>query len=785
MTTYTCLIVPDDPEQRTKIPTAKQYKLMFFYRTYTAQIESAVDDVVTLQCKAFKRHSTDVATVFTCTMTRREFEEKSTQPDFVVTKRQLTPVDDELYVMNFKTRNKAVHRMLTVSQTNIFTNLNKCFIRCGADIVKWYVYTSVKISGAHAPYTYTNICTVIDQHHCNRHIVSNEQSHVLNVFDLYRDTFGGSHDRLRAQVDMAIEYATVARESMGKLIGVYHKFNQVRDINPSTIAFCSLKYFDVLHTMFQSVTDILTVEDSTIDAAFEDYEKSVKDVSEEGVMHVKKLLSETVRYEPYNREVHSGYNFPTTSSSMDRQKRQHGVTTPMSCGKLAKSVINDTVLEESPSRVIKGCNAFTIATLCNANNKMILSGEPVKNILANRYGISVDRAFVSTPVRNYYEYGVLEDPAEMDEPYSNPTPLKAVLKHVQNPSMASFNRYVKAFHTNTPKTTFNEIICPRYPIFALVIDVDAKDLVSSFYNNTVADTWPVRDRLVQDMTNLMPEFLQFFNHDMTGETPLCYAYESWPSTSNHVKVGLRLVYRFKRLVFKHKGVVQRFLAAFANFVYRRIKSVGCSIDSKIYAGTDVCHSIRLPMNYKKDNQRRLVPLHVRTSREFLPSTGLVHARHPHMDSDNHVRVMSEIGDVTELISQHSRSALQYKLMIKSKQTASTMDMTTYEDHTFFFMSILQSVLMGAIHSTSSGGGVETDMLTGVHKEGRSRRYKLTPLIRWCCHREHDDANGNPCKYFISVNPDGVTYCLFMWCFGCKYHKVYKGSIDMKDATAST
>lgn len=772
-----------------------------------------------IKCQCFSKVTPKTQTVFTMTFkteeTFKDFVSSST--DMVVPRSMLRVVENGLYVFNPITQAPTINRTLVTSQTNIFSLLNKSFIKSGSDPVKWYVFSAARLVAGdptELPYTFTNIKALLNQYHCiPKHsgvdaAPAGPRRHSDNVFGIYETSFGGG--LLLDQINLTSEYISVARVGTQRLGGVYDSFNSVRDIVTSgSVSFANLQFYESLTSRFPSVLDVLLSSANSEEEdkkAVEHYKTTVSAVNDSGCEHIKEYLRKTSTFDDYTPEKHYGYTFPPKKSLLGVVD---GMTPIMSCGQLTKNVMNGKdMFPNSICNIIKGTNVYSLSGLCNSNRKLLMSGERVQDLLRTVHSITTNVPILASPIAKEqgYRYCTLLSPSKLDDTYTDVTALTAVTRHTQDPSMVSYNTYSRAFRGRCPSLTLNEVINPRMTVFSLAIDVDDRDLINTFYSTSVSDTWPHRAEVVRVMKEAMTDFVSTIDpsgvilggSDATRGAFSCYSYESRPDNAKHTKVGLRFIYKFCRLAFKDTTVVRDLLKAFRFFVCRKAKSIGCSIDEAIYS-SEQGHLLRLPMmgkhiNGDKSLSRQLIPLFVEATNAFKPSAGLVHMEHPTFDRET-ARVLTSIGDISDLVTKYSPKDAEFFLLNKKggmqrnrwwkKQTPADDDDTSLKcNYTTFFNGLLDNVLMPAVWARGAGGGLPQDTFQEVRRRiGKTGdEYAIIPAIKWCTLREHVNPHGNPCRYFLNVRKDD-TFSMSMFCYGCGVDSaIYVGDLP-KHATS--
>ncbi|RUS71493.1 hypothetical protein EGW08_020744 [Elysia chlorotica] len=401
------------------------------------------------------------------------------------------------------------------------------------------------------------------------------------------------------------------------------------------------------------------------------------------------------------------------------------MTEPACCLELVKSVLNKQLFSNSFIKSIRINSAHQVAQLCNSNRRTILTKTPVKDLLRDA-NVVTNVPFIASvqPVSEVdykrhkyhrrYKYQLVGNVSAMDEPYVRASPLKELKEHVEKKSSNTFNAYLKGYMKyrdrsqlrylkkgqRFPVTTMNEIIVPNMPIYTLIVDIDAKDLVNVFYPRTdneekfeqttqpQLDSWLVRERIHRALKDVMTEYLTLFplHEDNSIE---CALFESIPESLKiqPSKVGLHAVYKFSHLVFLNSEVAASFLRGFDFFLFRKEKSVGGTIDFGVYPSNLSPHQLRLTLNSKNSivpvgeyyvggdsdpliMSRPLLPLCESMSKTYIkPSCSLVHLEHRLLaENREDIVVLTDVGDVTDLATKFSPLDAEFNLLKKRSGT---------------------------------------------------------------------------------------------------------------------
>ncbi|KAK3761535.1 hypothetical protein RRG08_010259 [Elysia crispata] len=773
----------------------------------------SANDAVVLRCKCFSKTAVELQTVFTKSFrSTEEFTSflSATDADnnLVVHRKDLTMVLNVLQRYNVAQRKLVPNKSLVVSQTNIFSTLDKSFVKCG-EPVKWYVITATRLvvgDVKEMPYPYTSIRTHMQQYLTSHKDLSTTSGQgwsatmadgpgnraTDDVFVVYSKTFGG--DKVHRFIDLASEALTAACVTAKRIGDIYSDFNGDRGmVKCNSVTYANLRFYESLSERFGSVLDILLSTKDTWEQDMEHvlkYREQIKTVSDEGRENIVRYISDTIEFEKYNPSVHRGYDFESEEEAKLRRTTPCGVTEPPQySGDMTQSVLKKNLFVDSLCKQIKGMSVTALSSLCNSNRTTLMSGESVLDILRGKHGVKTNTAFMGVPQARGYHYCRMVAKDKLTTQYASKRALDLVKRHLANPSMTTYNDYCRAFGKEVPRMHLNEIINNFMTVFAVSLDVDSPGLVNQFYSRTTDNAWPARENLVYALEDAMAEFMSILdcprasNGKPMDKRFVCHVFESKPSSPDVDKVGLRVIYRFKRMVIKNTEVLCRFITAFKFFLSRKVPAVAFALDISMYCTSG--RMLRLPMNYKLDrNQsvKQLLPLFVRMSSQFTPACGLIHAPTAYL-ANNGVKVLSDIGDITTLI----RTAETEEFNIRRKQTKAQKVMIAKGDRrgrrqscsdeaeetnvpfdnnlTEYFTNILHTEIIPAIHSM--GGGYADEKLLEVRRKVGIQidEYSITPLIHWCVSRPHRNPQGNPCRYFIKVYPDGH-WSLCSFCFAC-------------------
>lgn len=784
---YSCLAVPfedDMSKVKPRLDTASRIRLMFPYR-HTARIDLP-GTAVLLKCKCFSRAAVDVKLIFTKAFGTEEEFEASVEEDLILPRNELTEVAGGLRLFSLQCQREVVDRSLVITQTNIYSLLTKSFMASGPDAVKWYVYASSRMvvgDWDEMPVSYPPLKPFMASYMKTVTPATPRRTDVRSsegIFSTYANNFGGS--RVFALVNYASEVVAAACASSRRIGAIYREYNAERTaITCNSVTYANLAFYKDLGERFGSILDILH---STQDTAEEDerrvaaYRTRIRTVSDRGAVEIRRYLRDTTSYEAYDpTSVHSRYRFDEGNTALP-----NGLTEPAGCGQMCKDMLGEDMFTESMCKQIRGTSVASLSSLCNSDRTSLMTGEPIKPVLEKVHNLPVNTAFVGVPNgRGGYKYSRLINHRKLSKLYVSASAMHAVAAHAENPTMASYHRYRTLMARECGKTALNELINPHMTVYILSIDVDDEELTASFYRPGTADGWVARQKVVDALEAAMGEFMEVIDQrEVLGESRRefhCQVFESTPPDANVKKVGLRVIYRFKHLIFKNTKVLNNFIRAFKFFLVRRIPSVAYSIDVHMYASA--AGMMRLPMTYKMASGkyvRQLVPLFTSVNRAFTPVFGLVHSPHHLLAPHEEVKVMTSMGNISNLIKTAEKE--EFKLRVENRAKRKIKRRGDEEDGvvldvdvtTRFFRSLLESgAVMAAIHE--KGGGVREESLTDVQRRVSARscgeEYLFAPPIHWCTVRSHRDPMGNPCKYFVKIGEDKSTYSLWMYCFACR------------------
>ena len=801
---------------------------MFFYKHKVPT--TANDPEVILLCKCFCKDSVNMLTIFT-----KRFKNDSEFTKFVsrddtniVSLNELREVEETLHKTNvldalFK---KVVNRSLYVSQTNIFSVLNKSYIKCNSDAVKWYIFTSIRLVVGEEdenPFTFANLIPVLSKYYSlpkgdlkpfsidENGSLLDKKNVIGDVYSTYTNWFGGA--KMLNYLLLTTEVLCMSKMIMKKLMKIYDQYRTCREVSSANISFANSKYYDMLRGRFETVLDVLDSIDEDPEISqkhMEDYNRALDAINNNGSEYIRAFLSNSVKYEQYDPEKHSSYKFDENYTLMN------GITPLDSCGNVCKELLKEDLFPHSISKCIRGNTINMIAKLCNSNMSHLVCDEKIKDTVRHRHNIPTDTAFVAAPFKRHgYLCGKIINKSLLDEGYTNISSLKKIKLHNKNPSIPTYNDYSRSLREKSTKLCLNEIIVPRMPLYTLSIDVDDKELGDKFYMTEPKKSWLARIKVIELCEKIMMKYLKWvraYEEDFT-----CQLYESRPDSLEECsRVGLRVIYQFKRLAFKDSDVVKFFLKGFKYMMKRYCSSLGYGIDEAIY-GTPNGHHLRLPMQGKQYIEgvnpklsRQLVPLFTRPNASFKPSFGLVHALHNKLEKEN-LLVMSKIGDITSLEKKYSPRNAEFDILInkrKKRKTAvdsktklwlskdsddndvslssspSNQSPTSPHSQIDEFTQTRQKFVFDYLHSImndeilnqimSQGGGYLNCEFTGLKrslgKSSQGDEYCLIPNILWCTRRKHMVVERNPCRYYVKIYPEEKLYRVSTICFGCGPHK---------------
>lgn len=781
---YSCLIVPLQTGTKrcsaVKLQTADSFRLMFFFR-HSKGIDRSGNEArgaaVVIRCKCFCKVAPQVemSTVFRLRCkSEDDFDNLLSTDEVIVNKRRLEMQPRQLSMYSIEKKSYIDNRALVTSQTNIFSALNTSFVKCNSDPVTWYICTASRMvvgDKDEMPYPYPTIVPYMLQYNCSSkttvvQTASKRKNAYDDIFATYTQIFGG--DKLMSYVDLATETLRASCLAAGRFGDIYNSYNTDRVVTECpSVTYANLEFFSDMHARFPSVLSLLmSITDSrNKDQEYVDsYRRKIKTLADRGGEDIRKYIRDTTRFRQYDPRVHSSYEYDETTGC-----DTNGLTPNKSCGQISLDIMKGDPFPNSLCKQIKGTTVAAVSYLCNSDRTLLMTGEKVKSILHSRLKMPINTPFFGVPIGRGFQFCRLINPQKLRQKFTHNNTLRLVKRHIMKPSMDSYNAYSRSFDTNCPKIALNEIINLHMPVYSVCIDVDSKELVRSFYNTEVSDSWPVRARIIKGMEDAMTEFLSIV--DQTGQLGdnrrefVMYAYESKPERVDIVKVGLRFIYKFKHLVFKNTEVLYNFLVAFKFFLSKKIPAVAFYMDMKMLKPS--AGMLRTAMSRKLINNtycRQLMPLFVSQSFSFVVAQTLFHTRHGYLAKDD-VMVLDNIGNITNLIK--SARAEEFTLQKKVKKARLARAPVLPSDGCIgYFKSILESRIMPAIWA--SGGGYDDEILTDVRRKAGHdfADYDLFPRIHWCTIRAHRNPQGNPCRYYIRVNRDEGTFSLCMFCFGC-------------------
>lgn len=829
------------------LTTSSHLKLMFLYQHPIENDEPDTKKPVCIECKAFSTTSPDMWTPFLLKFTSDAVfkEERKRNPHLSFPRSRFITLKNILMISPLGKSSKPVpNRTMKMRRSDITAALTRSFNKCNFDAKKWYITTALRLVVGESNTWYHNITfpvvkSIIDNYHQmigghdiqqtlddfeEENSVANKGTsdhHTKQIHRVYKDAV---EKHLESLLSLTTEYGGVVKRVFDSLTGTYKTFNQRVDaVTSNTVTFANLLYHDMIKQRYPSVLEIIHEENTAErdDVLLQKYISELKTINDSGCEHIKTFLKQTVEFEPFDSIRHKGYVFTNQDKSACVIER--GTTEEESIGNIYKKIVHSDLFPHSFSKKIKGTNIFSTVQLCNSNNACLMTGQPVKDILQKK-GImvnipilcSIEPEEMTVHKKLYqpiYRFCILKDPVGLDMPYLKNAPNLEIQLHVQNPSMQTFSKYAEKYiktalvsktkkeKTIIPRRALNEIIAPNFPIYTLSIDIDDPELVNAFYNNTEQNTWNVRSRLIRSMTDLMNTYLSLFHSHLPKQNKTtCCGFESIPDNNVHKKVGLRLLFRFSHLIFKNSKVVQNFIKGYIYFVSKQEKSVGSSIDTAIYGSK--CHQLRLthmakklyvPKDqlYKKTKMsvlhmsRPLLPLFIQKDASMLcPSFSLVHKEHRGFCRDDGAVVLTEIGNIDELVSKYSPQDAEFNLLRQrslkreKKRGSFQEDSMIYsspdimsgiddkylaKDYSSYFNSILHSILLPTIYGFG-GGVVLKDFLYFSRRS--PTQYILYPSIPWCVKRGHQRPYQNKCRYTINILSATHEFVLNSYCFGC-------------------
>lgn len=784
---YSCLVYPYDTEftQALKLQNCKTFKTLF----YVKHKQCNSPDGVLLNMKCIGRKIAAV-TVFTKVYDSeseflRDISRRSEGGAPVFSLDEVYQIPHTLSLYSVINRETVDNLLLKTSQTNILTLLNKSFTKSDSDPVTWYVNVCCKLlcgDNSELP----NVLCMRRFTRCFQSVISDIDATVVtnkirlakgvshDIIALYEAVFGGQN---------IVEYITLARMiisvstlAMQNTINVYKAFNSDRHTNiGGCLTFANSQFIDTLNDMFKTPSDLLTSEylqKDKLDDKVKEFWDIVKRVASQGSTEIVQFLKDNIRVTDFDPQKHSCYNLTPPTDRGDMTK--YGTTPPEWSGPIAKRIIpTENPFPGSMCKQFRGVNSMVLASLCNSDRVMVMSGEPVKKVLQRLHGVQyINRPMLSVARDNGYQYCILIDKNALDVQFATRKIITAIKKHTQNPSMITYSDVIDAFD-EVPSLYFNEVINDHLTVFTLPLDIDSAELISTLYSSENTDTWELRAKIHDRMKSEMVDYLQMLNHDGTLTTGgnggsldfTCSCFESRPD-SKITKVGLRVIFRFKGLSFANISVAHQFVLGYQFFLSNTVPVIAHAIDMRPF--TNATKSMRLPGMYKTKESRQLIYVPTDSNTSFFPSKALVHAKNSPDGAP--LRVITRFGNIAHLKLDPDTEAS--KLCEKAKRRdARQLRMASFyalNGNVAALTSFVQSQIgsiMTAIHGC--GGGVESDALTGVKLQQRSpHTILLTPRIHWCVKRRHGNPAGNPCSYSLKLMDDNRRYSLFMFCFAC-------------------
>lgn len=354
--------------------------------------------------------------------------------------------------------------------------------------------------------------------------------------------------------------------------------------------------------------------------------------------------------------------------------------------------------------------------------------------------------------------------------------ITAIEKHLKNPCLHSYVNYCWKLvdHIKTCGYFYHEVINPFLPMYTINADIDIydKQYIKFYYQNE--NHWDTKRILFENLKQLV---LYVCCHVMklsvSEDDTYFFMYESWRDDLDKIetpkfKLGVRLIVKFSNVCFMNRTVVDALLKVMNVYRYkfehlRQIQDENI-FDSAILE--QACHEIRLPMNLKPDGSKALLPVFFEChSKTFLKALFMTSALVHYMNcASNEITKIQYVSNVSlpteEIISKFDTDSVYRNMYIaKSEQIVSNKD-TKYDIlKTFKFTDRQKEELIEALNRFSLGRLKHRSNLR-IRKIFLSKPlvYKNKGIFTWCSGLKfcaitaHVKASGNPCDYYVRLNP---------------------------------
>lgn len=377
---------------------------------------------------------------------------------------------------------------------------------------------------------------------------------------------------------------------------------------------------------------------------------------------------------------------------------------------------------------------------------------------------------------------------ELDRPFLES---KRIVAHIrlflQTPTAGQFMKYATAILDVIRREgySYNEQLIANFPIYALSLDVDIKD-VDFVRRYSSKERWLEKKLALRtSLVELMTATFEILNLNITEKNANFLLYESIPHQSSGgggggssaAKIGLRFVIRSNHYVFRNTTVVSN-IVKLANFLMSLdSKYPEPCLDESVYSVRG--RFLRLPCTGKwRDDEivLPLIPIMTRPIACFVPSAGLVHYRH---------RNLAKKVKVVEFVPNFEMISATKKVIpssITSRMINNNFKITYFLDKDYSEAINRQIVPFLESMPLMRENGIVGGVLRATRKA--KNEYNLGQrLIGICNKKRHLDPSRNPCSVYCflkkTATDESIVANVFQYCFGsdCGASFLYSTALD--------
>ena len=670
---------------------------------------------------------------------------------------------------------KKIQTSLMVLSKKLERNLRYC--NCVPTI--WYAFNAIYFSGNMSHVSVHTLYDLIKQHHKEFPMADIPRFKSFEPFiGAYMSTISQHNG-----VEHLMRYVTGVEEicisSLGFGMKIHRRYNEATKICPDdSTLHANMLYMNEWFRHYDTFNKLVGLTDEALETNVESFVKNVCFKADESIAPLIKMFRQNIKMRQVDLSKDEGY----VGQSVLANKHLH-----LTFYELCRLISPIGYMEKTPFRTTitdKKC-----ARIFN-ENRYTIAGRNIKNDM--KHLIPINIPVLTEKQGLQYLYNLITNISALDGPFMSTQLKELATKVYLYGTSKSFQHFQREIRTKA--NNFAEMICPNYPIYAVSIDIDSRDVsfVTRFMyttrshlktkQNLTKENYFLCARLEfrQSLVKMMRKYLKTWIGVPDSHSQFrCTLYESCMDENGgslNYKVGFHVVFRFHRLAFLNTNVVHSFIAGYKFIVERDASSILPldSIDLNIYK--DECHTLRLPMSYKDlvngRPSRVLIPIiseDPQTSPPtWIPSYGMVHLRHSDFDVVNGVMITDLPNILMTEQYKNNRAEHIHTMMYTEKNQLSQNRISgrTALAEEDYISDIIGKMAYIKAQILSSGGGRRSEV-DQLHPMKISVGQYCLGAIHYCVNRQHINPDTNKCFYncYVYNSSEGLKYSVIMRCFG--------------------